>query len=1098
MNSDTQTEIKKHDSDQQAAQNVLPTLIIGLGGTGKEVIMRVRQNFYERYKVVGYPIVKYLWIDTQPNFAGTYDEGGQKDFIQQQIRLRPKECIEATIDPSQVMDYYNNQKMYPHIFEWLSPNLKAYGTKGVIDGAYQIRPLGKLAFYHHFEKIEARMREICQELNSIDVRNKMEADFEQTVGSQNRINVYIVCSLAGGTGSGMFLDMGFLANNAIAEYGPRISGFLVLPNVFTARGDKEFAPAQYGNAYAALKELNYYYSSKPVSRKVISADGPGGIAETRHDDEFHEYRPDWKGNGDKEPVMGPPFHNCFLIGNRNNSNQVIMPDNKSEIFSMISEKIFLDFEKTQFAEKMRGFWENTHSSTMYDYPYEIKDTDENNREQILFKSTFPCRYASLGMAKIHVNIDRLRNAAAYYLAEEIANIWLRPHSRDGQLDKQIIELRDELHLDRKDIEKAISRTDSAGTVIAQLIDSEFEKQRINFHNRITGKKVNFAGALDAIHKEFTGKLDKTGEDPAKWGSLIKVVEIANKEKYMDLALKRLQNKRSEMLDNMYVGFDTSERMFQGIADQLEKFNKDFQRSKEREDRNVEIFNKRYTKYRNRVLEIQRSWTNNIIYHRDVTLKLLIDRALDNLKNLHIHKAKAHVYNICADICKLLVLEIGTRHETTDSEGETVTKRSGLIQDNWQIREKIKKLQEELHKKFKSFQDYPPETRNVRLAKTLDFNQELTKEHKDEKGYREWLSDLSNKFLHDCGAGSVSNLLEHLADADTFENKLVTFSFNNLGDVAKDIDALKAFTAMYPETAKRKMKIGATVSMSDAWLLGEKSQSAIWNSTDIRMITQRAVGVKRSDKDAYRNFTEELKSLGKDIQVLSNYNDAIVFYTEVAGFPLFYINGLNKWRAIYLDEMSSRSDERHLERDWEKYEDLILPNYAEARQLIDAREVFLLGVILNVIHRSANGNFFYETERLGLKEKHQLHTKAIAIQTLAAQEDVRNHLSDRIDSAFRKATITEKQQLLGLLNYYLETVYPKQYIIVGKESKDYVPPEYYSLSRRRDVLYMELSQTDEKQLKNKIAHFTKDIRQIAVPVEGTEMYRMINPFGQGDQ
>jgi len=45
-------------------QAVKPTLLIGLGGTGKEVLLRLRQRFFEKYSIVGFPTMAYLWIDT--------------------------------------------------------------------------------------------------------------------------------------------------------------------------------------------------------------------------------------------------------------------------------------------------------------------------------------------------------------------------------------------------------------------------------------------------------------------------------------------------------------------------------------------------------------------------------------------------------------------------------------------------------------------------------------------------------------------------------------------------------------------------------------------------------------------------------------------------------------------------------------------------------------------------------------------------------------------------------------------------------------------------------------------------------------------------
>ena len=45
-------------------QPIRPTLYIGLGGTGKEVLLRLRRRFYERFRVRSLPCTQFLWIDT--------------------------------------------------------------------------------------------------------------------------------------------------------------------------------------------------------------------------------------------------------------------------------------------------------------------------------------------------------------------------------------------------------------------------------------------------------------------------------------------------------------------------------------------------------------------------------------------------------------------------------------------------------------------------------------------------------------------------------------------------------------------------------------------------------------------------------------------------------------------------------------------------------------------------------------------------------------------------------------------------------------------------------------------------------------------------
>lgn len=54
---------------------IRPTLFLGLGGTGKEVLLRLRRKFYERWGVTGLPCTSYLWMDTDQRYS-PYDEQG--------------------------------------------------------------------------------------------------------------------------------------------------------------------------------------------------------------------------------------------------------------------------------------------------------------------------------------------------------------------------------------------------------------------------------------------------------------------------------------------------------------------------------------------------------------------------------------------------------------------------------------------------------------------------------------------------------------------------------------------------------------------------------------------------------------------------------------------------------------------------------------------------------------------------------------------------------------------------------------------------------------------------------------------------------------
>ncbi len=74
-----------------------------------------------------------------------------------------------------------------------------------------------------------------------------------------QISIFITCSIVGGTGNGMILDLAAMIKDIFKDYwpSPRVYGILVLPSAFKRVVYNRNARA---NAYAALKEFDYFLS----------------------------------------------------------------------------------------------------------------------------------------------------------------------------------------------------------------------------------------------------------------------------------------------------------------------------------------------------------------------------------------------------------------------------------------------------------------------------------------------------------------------------------------------------------------------------------------------------------------------------------------------------------------------------------------------------------------------------------------------------------------------------------------------------------------------------------------------------------------------
>ncbi len=112
-----------------------------------------------------------------------------------------------------------------------------------------------------------------------------EREFKFRVAHTKRkgqISIFLTASIVGGTGNGMILDLAAMVRDIFKDHWPkpRIYGILVLPSAFKRVVSNRNARA---NAYAALKEIDYFMSGATFSAKYPSGNSVD-IADRLFDD----------------------------------------------------------------------------------------------------------------------------------------------------------------------------------------------------------------------------------------------------------------------------------------------------------------------------------------------------------------------------------------------------------------------------------------------------------------------------------------------------------------------------------------------------------------------------------------------------------------------------------------------------------------------------------------------------------------------------------------------------------------------------------------------------------------------------------------------
>lgn len=222
------------------------TLIIGIGGTGCAVVGNVihllEKKFEREQSELSSAAIQFLAFDTDANERKKDD---RSILFKDNIHILNGHKIKEKIKHFYLPENNSYHTWFPDI---KSKYIKERDLRSE-EGAGQYRAIGRLAYCEDQRKIEAKITKALDYLKGID---------NKELGAN--IDVYLISSLAGGTGSGMLVDIAYFLQldsyKSISQVQISTYGMLLLPNVFkNSDKGRRIRP----NTYAALKELNTFY-----------------------------------------------------------------------------------------------------------------------------------------------------------------------------------------------------------------------------------------------------------------------------------------------------------------------------------------------------------------------------------------------------------------------------------------------------------------------------------------------------------------------------------------------------------------------------------------------------------------------------------------------------------------------------------------------------------------------------------------------------------------------------------------------------------------------------------------------------------------------
>ncbi|CAN5584451.1 tubulin-like doman-containing protein [soil metagenome] len=1003
-----------------STQELMPTIIIGLGGSGKEVLLRIRRQFAEKYgSLQGFPIISFLYIDTDNAPSEESGLARERDYLINEIDFQPSEKIFHSVNPS---DYIFRIQDVPHVKEWLSTTGEIAKLGTMNTGAGQIRPAARLAFFHNYDEIVSKLtaaKSLITDSRSINiVKDKHKIKNVNT----EKINVYVISSVSGGTGSGMFLDMGFLIKKIFKNQAVS-SCYLFLPQIYQAYGKERV----YANGYAALKELEYYNFK-------------------------NHFNVSWKKN---EPHSFPAgvYDDIYLIDGENTKNLSLSDSSNRDIYKMLADSIFQDFSNSDFANYKRGVRVNLVQYKQRFYP-EDSSVDDN---------TFSRKYSTLGQATISIPVDRIITSCSYKLCEDIIDYYLTfAEGSESEIDTYLLQnfLPEvgilESHTRNQLLDSLYKISDTSS------VQNEIRRTLNNIKDDFTsGKKGdNWTQLLLNIKERFDTNF-RDDNDVNRLGLYYKQVN-SNRNKILSEVigdresnhLGTLERKINSLVNDSTRGVFYAVKLLQRLQFILTESAFDYIPKFEKEIKDLQaLATFEDSQIKSKIQELREDETRskmNIL--RKSAMVGNLEKLISHLERYYSSLIKLKARQHALDISKK-ILELIERKEKTDN-GKVIT--YGLISDLNKLTGNLGILKQNYIRKYNFFKQKNDTSFNLNVYDPDDIKNEYYVRYIGTgSNAQDRLKELSNRLLKEMGASDVTDIVNILreSDAKAVEEKMVSFCRQPFEKIREDYNVTDIL--FEKDTIRSESKIRGMFLQAFPWLRTREIPGSFKLDDSAK---KYYIGIK-TNSPAFSKFRGLIQSIvGSNIEFKdSGDNSSITFYSEWAGFPLFFSYTIaEELKSQYKQLQQNLNVDLHINKNAFIFNDIIPLNEDEKKRLNETYRAYIMGVIFgvfDVIPESDNSKAIYKyTTQEGITVK---KTKTLGIESKLInqlfEEKGKDALRYKIlkDAENIKESLTRNEKLAEMLvifEYYYSNIYKPEEIEISGEAKKEVETYPYKIVR----------------------------------------------------
>ncbi len=1016
-----------------------PTLFVAIGGTGMEVLMRLRRRTLNALwgsgvrveSLADFPVAQFIQFDLDHGAVIESGRAQQEDLQYDLLKFSDDEKLVETFDIEKYSRDDDSLDRYPHIKSWFPlPPAKIRDLQ--IDpakGAGQIRALSRLYFFDKYPKIRDKIR---LKLKALKAGLSRDAQLKQ-LGlelDQSKARIVVVGSVAGGTGSGSFLDIGWLASwLARDEIGSAdVELMLFLPTGF-ASANKDRTE---GNGYAALMELETAMRG------------------------YSDYVKRWD-TYDQPSLPLKPYNEVYLVDSGNVARQHTAQMN--DVYHMVADTLFEDFASADFSNKKRSVAVNQQQHKISPFSPPVPAGRFGG-----MKLTYSRTFSAFGQAVLDTQLKFRRDERAHTLAASMLKVFFGVASDDTSANRATEKKRDEfmathLHLRPapfSDFPEFSSRQvelkRSNGEFLDYFIVEELLQDRQGAV--VSGVQQRVTQQLEDIKTGFARE-----EWPAQIRERVRQLErdvMRDQDSGADTTEDRIARRRRELLDairevirqQLFAYLDNKDHggleyvlsLVEQIKDRLENTDTGIcavleQNAARYEEIKEAVRTHEYERLMSNLAETRGGMLGGLLGGGERQAQLVMEQLSTEIANgLKFHlraKAAREAAQLMRDLSRWLGQKSGV-----DSTGQPVW--NGLVGEFQAGRQAVLEMLDSLERSVDILR------KDLRSEHATLIPLQATERPfamPTAATLREW----ADEAFKDIGGSRA--LFPMLADADdrpALLRKVVNMAERQiaLGSSENGEDAEPLIETLEQRSPTERQRLfSELLQRAMPWIDANLSRDFTPSADQFKCF----VGVARADEFS-RKFKIELETclpagIGITAAQIGIVETGIpgraVCYTELSGIPLTVLRGLEAWRTSYRKEADKEKPiPSHTHIDITRFSHPLAPSTDELNRLADDFRHYLLAIMLGILERNKQrvvpaGQYQFAVARGDVRRIG--NERAIRLNGLPA--NYRDQIVDRVNQALDELDAGQCCALAALADYYASAVYTAQLIELDTGAQD---------------------------------------------------------------